>query len=69
MYVHQIDQIHMSWNEAKQLLEKLTKEQTELSTIVNQHDAHLEKHRWETRRLEEELEKLQESLLRVKRRF
>ncbi|GFZ83685.1 chromosome partition protein Smc [Paenibacillus marchantiophytorum] len=69
MYVHQIDQIYLSWNEASQKLEKLTKEQTELSTIVNQHDAHLEKHRWETRRLEEELEKLQESLLGLSEDF
>jgi chromosome segregation protein len=63
MYVHQIDQIYVSWTEATQKLEKLRKEQTELATIVNQHDAHLEKHRWETRRLEEELENLQSSLL------
>ncbi|BFT73105.1 chromosome segregation protein SMC [Paenibacillus sp. P36] len=69
MYVHQIDQIYISWNEALQKLEKLVKEQTELSTIVNQHDAHLEKHRWETRRLEEELEKLQESLLVLSEEF
>ena len=69
MYVHQIDQIYLSWNEASQKLEKLVKEQTELSTIVNQHDAHLEKHRWETRRLEEELEKLQESLLVLSEEF
>ncbi|WP_310192545.1 chromosome segregation protein SMC [Bacillus sp. 3255] len=69
MYVHQIDQIYLSWNEASQKLEKLTKEQTELATIVNQHDAHLEKHRWETRRLEEELEKLQETLLVLSEEF
>lgn len=69
MYVYQIDQIYLSWNEASQKLEKLVKEQTELSTIVNQHDAHLEKHRWETRRLEEELEKLQESLLVLSEEF
>ncbi|MDU0201389.1 chromosome segregation protein SMC [Paenibacillus sp. MAH-36] len=69
MYVHQIDQIYLLWNEASQKLEKLVKEQTELSTIVNQHDAHLEKHRWETRRLEEELEKLQESLLVLSEEF
>ncbi|NOU68422.1 chromosome segregation protein SMC [Paenibacillus sp. LMG 31461] len=69
MYVHQIDQIYVAWNDATQLLAKLTKEQTELSTIVSQHDAHLEKHRWETRRLEEELEKLQESLLGLSEEF
>jgi len=69
MYVHQIDQIYISWNEATQRLEKLQREQTELSTVVNQHDAHLEKHRWETRRLEEELEKLQERLLQLSEEF
>lgn len=69
MYVYQIDQIYLNWNEASQRLEKLTKEQTELATIVNQHDAHLEKHRWETRRLEEELEKLQENLLVLSEEF
>jgi chromosome segregation protein len=69
MYVHQIDQIYVSWTEANQKLEKLQKEQTELATIVNQHDAHLEKHRWETRRLEEELEKLQEALLVLSEEF
>jgi len=63
MYVHQIDQIYVSWTEATQKLEQLQKEQTELATIVNQHDAHLEKHRWESRRLEEELEQLQGTLL------
>ncbi|MEW9697753.1 chromosome segregation protein SMC [Paenibacillus sp. SI8] len=69
MYVHQIDQIYVSWNEATQKLEKLQKEQTELATVVNQHDAHLEKHRWETRNLEEELEKLQMSLLQLSEEF
>ncbi|MFD0698416.1 chromosome segregation protein SMC [Paenibacillus sp. GCM10027628] len=69
MYVHQIDQIYVNWNEATQKLERLQKEQTELSTVVNQHDAQLEKHRWETRRLEEELEKLQESLLQLSEEF
>jgi chromosome segregation protein len=69
MYVHQIDQIYVSWTEANQKLEKLQKEQTELATIVNQHDAHLEKHRWETRRLEEELENLQAALLVLSEEF
>ncbi|UJF35315.1 chromosome segregation protein SMC [Paenibacillus hexagrammi] len=69
MYVHQIDQIYLSWNEASMKLKQLQQQQTELATIVNQHDAHLEKHRWETRRLEEELEKLQESLLVISEEF
>jgi chromosome segregation protein len=69
MYVHQIDQIYVSWTEANQKMEKLKKEQTELATVVNQHDAHLEKHRWETRKLEEELEKLQDHLLILSEEF
>ncbi|RTE08623.1 chromosome segregation protein SMC [Paenibacillus whitsoniae] len=69
MYVHQIEQIYASWNEAKALLDKLTQEQLELSTIVSQHDAQLEKHRLESRRLEEELETLQESLLTLSEEF
>ncbi|MGG1514678.1 chromosome segregation protein SMC [Paenibacillus oryzisoli] len=69
MYVHQIEQIYASWNEAKALLDKLTQEQLELSTIVSTHDAQLEKHRMESRRLEEELETLQESLLTLSEEF
>ncbi len=69
MYVYQIDQIYVSWTEANQKLEALKNEQTELATVVNQHDAYLEKHRWETRRLEEELELLQNTLLQLSEDF
>ncbi|MBP1991370.1 chromosome segregation protein SMC [Paenibacillus eucommiae] len=69
MYVHQIDQIYASWTETKQKLDEQQKQQTELGTIVNQHDSHLEKHRMETRKLEEELEKLQRDLLVLSEEF
>ncbi|MFF2155644.1 chromosome segregation protein SMC [Paenibacillus chitinolyticus] len=69
VYVHQIDQIYVSWSETNEKLTALKKEQLSLSTFVSQHDAQLEKHRWETKRLEEELEKLQETLLQISEDF
>lgn len=69
MYVYQIEQIHRSWQEANEKLEKLKKEELEFATVVNQHDAHLEKHRVEMRKLEEELDKLQHALLQYSEEF
>lgn len=69
MYVYQIEQIYASWTDTNAKLEKLKQEQLELSTVVGQHDAHLEKHRWETRRLEEEIERLQQHLLQLSEDF
>ncbi len=69
LYVHQIEQLHRSWTEANERLNGLQAQQLELSTIVNQHDAHLEKHRLETRRLEEELEQLNQDLLLFSEEF
>lgn len=69
MYVFQIEQVHRSWTEANDKLQQLKDEQIGLSTIVNQHDAHLEKHRLESRRLEEELERLRESMLHWSEEF
>lgn len=65
MYVYQIEQVHSSWNEANERLRKLKEEQNGLAEFVNQHDAHLIQHRNETKRLEEELEQLQQTLLQV----
>jgi chromosome segregation protein len=65
LYVHQIEQLHQSWTEATDAMAALQREQMELSTVVNKHDAELEQRRLETRRLEEELEALQQSLLRL----
>ncbi|MEK3915385.1 chromosome segregation protein SMC [Paenibacillus sp. FSL H7-0331] len=69
MYVYQIEQIYIAWTDTNTNLERLKKEQEGLSTIVSQHDAHLEKHRWETRRLETDIERLQEQLLQLSEDF
>lgn len=69
VYVHQIDLIYSQWTETNARMEQLRKEQLELATVVNAHDAQLETHRWETRRLDEELEKLQETLLAISEEF
>ncbi|MEV3648794.1 chromosome segregation protein SMC [Paenibacillus larvae] len=65
MYVNQIEQVHNSWNDANERLNKLKEEQNELAEFVNRHDAHLVQHRNETKRLEEDLEQLQQTLLQV----
>ncbi|GIP36769.1 chromosome partition protein Smc [Paenibacillus sp. J31TS4] len=69
LYVYQIEEIHRNWSAMKQRLEELKTEQMELASVVNQHDAYLERHRWETRRLEQELQQLQESLLTISAEF
>lgn len=69
MYVVQIEQAHKTWAETNERLSKLKKEQLDLSTVVGKHDAQLEKHRWETRRLDDELEKLNETLLVISEEF
>ncbi|TMV51994.1 chromosome segregation protein SMC [Paenibacillus mesophilus] len=69
MYVYQIEQIHRSWKEASDKLASLQKEQLELSTVVSRHDALLEKERMEARRLEEEVDRLHETVLRLSEEF
>ncbi|MFE5319632.1 chromosome segregation protein SMC [Paenibacillus sp. NPDC056579] len=69
MYVYQIEQIYGSWTETNAKLEKLRKDQLALQAVVGQHDAHLERHRWETRRLEEEIETQQQQLLQLSEDF
>ncbi len=69
VYVFQIEQIHRSWQEAGDKLKQLQEEQLQLSTVVSRHDAHLEKHRMETRRLEEELEQLHAALLKFSEEY
>lgn len=64
VYVHQIEGIHTAWQEGSDRLEQLKNEQLELSTVVSAHDAKLESGRAELRRLEQEVERLQEQLLR-----
>lgn len=69
LYVHQIEQIHVSWKEASTKLAELGVKRDELAGFVSTHDAKLEKHRWETRRLEEEIERLQAELLHISEEF
>ncbi|MEX1029245.1 MAG: chromosome segregation protein SMC [Paenibacillaceae bacterium] len=69
MYVVQIDQLHRSWTESGSKLKQLEHDQLEVSTVVNRHDARLEKSRAELRVVEEQLEHLHESLLRVSEEF
>lgn len=65
MYVYQIELLHQQWTEAGERLTGLKSRQLSLSAEVGRHDALLEKHRWETRRLDEELERLHALLLAV----
>ncbi|MFD0867549.1 chromosome segregation protein SMC [Paenibacillus residui] len=65
VYVYQIDNIHQSWSETQQKLDELRAQQMELAGVVHQHDAFLEKHRWETGRLDQELQELQAKLLQI----
>ncbi|PYI54229.1 chromosome segregation protein SMC [Paenibacillus flagellatus] len=69
MYVHQIENIHRSWSEASEKLTALQKEELELSAIVSKHDALLEKERMEARRLEEEIDRLHETVLALSEQF
>lgn len=69
LYVYQIDQLYQTWTETNAGIEKLRKEQLALATVVGAHDAQLETHRWETRRLEAELEELQKTLLAISEEF
>ncbi|KZE72657.1 chromosome segregation protein SMC [Paenibacillus elgii] len=69
MYVHQIEQIYASWTDTNAQLEKLRESQRELSGVISKQDAELEKERWETRRLEEEIEGLQQHLLQLSEDF
>jgi chromosome segregation protein len=69
MYVVQIDQLHRSWTESGNKLKQLEHDQLEVSTVVNRHDARLEKSRLELRDVEEQLERLHETLLSVSEEF
>ncbi|GAB2701991.1 chromosome segregation protein SMC [Paenibacillus thermoaerophilus] len=65
LYVYQIEQLSSSWEEQKVVLERLRARQLELSAVVGKHDAQLETQRHASKRLEEEVERLQEELLLV----
>lgn len=63
LYVHQIDKIHSDWNEASTQLKQLEEKQAELASIVHLHDAQFEEQRLQIRKIEEQLEQLQQELL------
>ncbi|MFC5986289.1 chromosome segregation protein SMC [Marinicrinis lubricantis] len=63
LYVYQIDEIHGAWQDASAAMERLKNVQLELSAVVSKHDAELEGNRLEIRKLEEEMEQLQQQLL------
>ncbi|MHA0855929.1 chromosome segregation protein SMC [Paenibacillus sp. CMAA1364] len=63
MYVYQIEQIHSQWTDATAKLSVLQEQQLRLSTIVSAHDAKLESDRSTLRKLEQEVESLQNELL------
>jgi chromosome segregation protein len=65
LYVHQIGQIARQWEEVKAQVEAYSKGQLQLSSELSSRDAQMEKRRWESKRLEEELEALQAELLQV----
>lgn len=69
MYVYQIEQIYATWTETNAKLEELRQAQLELSGFVSVHDAQLETDRLETRKLEENIEQLQQLLLQLSEDF
>ncbi|WP_128894275.1 chromosome segregation protein SMC [Longirhabdus pacifica] len=69
LYAYQIDHIHQKWKEVLQTLEALKEQEIALSTVVQSHDAQLVNERLEIRKLEEEMEHMQLSLLQVSEQF
>lgn len=69
MYVHQIETIHRTWTEESSKLKDLQKQELELAAIVSLHDAQLEKDRLSIRKLEEEIELLHETILRLSEEY
>jgi len=65
LYVHQIGRLHGDWREAGETLQSLKLRETELSALISAHDAELERHRLDIRRLEDEIEALQAQLLAI----
>ncbi|TJY43220.1 chromosome segregation protein SMC [Cohnella pontilimi] len=64
LYVQQIEGVHASWKELNERLASLREEENALSVFVSTHDAGLEEDRQTLVRLEEQLAKLQDELLR-----
>ncbi|EFM13027.1 chromosome segregation protein SMC [Paenibacillus curdlanolyticus YK9] len=65
MYVHQIETVHTSWNEATAKLGDLEKVRLTHASVVSKHDALLEKDRQRLREIETELDQLHESMLQL----
>ncbi|MFD1952706.1 chromosome segregation protein SMC [Paenibacillus thailandensis] len=65
MYVHNIETVHRSWEEANLRLSRLNEEQLKLSSVVSKHDALLEKDRLALRELENELDRLHADMLQL----
>ncbi|NBI29571.1 chromosome segregation protein SMC [Chengkuizengella marina] len=65
LYVYKIEEAHQHWEASSQTLKQLQNKQIELSTIVNQHDATIEKDRIVAKQLEDELDALQNTLLNL----
>ena len=63
LYVHQIEELHKAWQENSGTLRQLEDRQSELAAVIGKHDADLEQARSGIRRLEEEIEELQNRLL------
>jgi len=69
VYVVQIEQLHKSWTESGDKLKALEQQQLELASVVNKHDARLEKERHELRMLEENLDQQREKLMQISEEF
>ncbi|MBD2846117.1 chromosome segregation protein SMC [Paenibacillus sp. IB182496] len=63
MYVHQIEQVHSSWEAQNDKLSKLKEEQLVLSSVVSKHDAALERERLQLRDTEQALDALHAQML------
>lgn len=65
LYVHNITQLHQTWLEASERLSRLREEEVKLAAIVSAHDAELEQVRLAIRKLDDDLEALQDELLQT----
>ncbi|HZG84433.1 chromosome segregation protein SMC [Paenibacillus sp.] len=63
LYVYNIGELHRSWAEASETLNRLRDEELKVASVVSAHDAELEEQRLALRKLEESLEALQAELL------
>ncbi|WP_127585759.1 chromosome segregation protein SMC [Paenibacillus koleovorans] len=69
LYVHQIETIHKTWSEESAKLKELHNRELELNAVVSLHDAQLEKDRLAIRKLEDEIEQLHETILRLSEEY